>query len=201
MICESCNQEEATVLLTKISADEKRALHLCPACVSQVAQKSNSGDVAPAAAASTVREEKKPVPKPSNAVTGHLPKTDKAVDRVCSRCGMTYKQFRKSGRFGCDDCYQAFGEELRRLMKRIHGAQAHVGKQLQVAEAEADASSQAAAGPASTGVTDDLAELRDQLREAVQSEAYEQAAALRDRIGQLETAAEDSEDAEGEDGQ
>ena len=199
MICESCNQEEATVLLTKISADEKHALHLCPACASQVAQTSNSGGEAPAATASTAQEEKKPTPKPLNAVTGHLPKTGKAADRACFRCGMTYKQFCKSGRFGCDDCYQALGEELRRLMKRIHGAQAHVGKQPQVAVGEADASPQAAADPASTAVTDDLAELRDQLREAVQSEAYEQAAALRDRIGQLEAEAGDSSDAEGED--
>lgn len=189
MKCESCKQKEATVLLTKIAADQKRAVHLCPNCASQVAQ-SNSGESKPAAEVETVEETKNPVAKSSNAVTGHLPKTGKASDKTCSRCGTTYRQFRKNGRFGCDGCYQAFSEELQRLMKQIHGAQAHVGKRPQAASAVVDDTPDAAAD-APMAIVDDLGELRAELEKAVQDEAYEQAAALRDRIGQLEAAAND----------
>jgi protein arginine kinase activator len=193
MKCESCKQKEATVLLTKISADQKRAVHLCPSCAAQVAQ-SNSGESKPAAEVETA-EETNPVAKSSNAVTGHLPKTGKASDKTCSRCGTTYRQFRKNGRFGCDSCYQAFSEELQRLMKRIHGAHIHVGKRPQAASAVVHDTPDVASDVPSnvpSGIVEDLAELRAELEKAVQDEAYEQAAALRDRIGQLEAAANDA---------
>ena len=200
MKCESCKQEEATILLTKIAADEKQALQLCPGCASQVAQ-SNTGEINSAADQETAQKEggstetkKKNASqaKPSNAVTGHLPKTGKASDKTCSRCGMTYRQFRKNGRFGCDDCYQAFSEELQRLMKRIHGAQAHVGKKPQTTAPAVglSPSPQAFADVKTTASTDELSKLRAELDKAVQAEAYEAAAALRDRISQLESAAD-----------
>ncbi len=190
MKCESCKQEEATVLLTKISADQKRALHLCPSCASQVAHGTSTGAQPSAAEVEVAPEKKKPEAKASNAVTGHLPNTGKASDKTCSGCGMTYRQFRKNGRFGCDDCYQAFSEELQRLMKRIHGAQVHVGKRPCAASAvEQDPTPEATSG--AVLAIDDLGELRAELEKAVQAEAYEQAAALRDRIGQLEAAASD----------
>ena len=189
MICESCHQEEATVLLTKISADQKRALHLCPTCAAQVA-KSNKGEPASAG------------PEKAPHVEGEAtePKTDtgKASDKTCSQCGMTYRQFRKHGRFGCEACYQAFGDELRRLMKRIHGAQTHVGKRPQAAPvAPSDSSFQIATEAPLSTVTDDLEQLRADLEKAVQAEAYEQAAALRDRIGQLEAVANDAQQEDG----
>ncbi len=203
MICESCKKEEATVLLTKIAADQKQALQLCPSCASQVAQsnesaKSSSSDVKTAqqdGGATETKKENKPAANSSNAVTGHLPKTGKASDKTCSRCGMTYRQFRKSGRFGCDDCYRAFSEELQRLMKRIHGAQAHVGKRPRavVPAVELATSLEASTDVVPTAITDELNKLRAELDKAVKAEAYEAAAALRDRIGQLESAAQDSD--------
>jgi len=206
MICESCHQEEATVLLTKISADQKQALHLCPTCAAQVA-KSNKGEPASAGPekaphvegeATEPKTDKPSAAKAPNAVTGHLPNTGKASDKTCSQCGMTYRQFRKHGRFGCEACYQAFGDELRRLMKRIHGAQTHVGKRPQAAPvAPSDSSFQIATEAPLSTATDDLEQLRADLEKAVQAEAYEQAAALRDRIGQLEAVANDAQQEDG----
>lgn len=196
MKCESCKQEEATVLLTKISADQKRALHLCPGCASQVAHNSSTG-AQPTAAEAEKAPQKKSEAKAANAVTGHLPTTGKASDKTCSRCGMTYKQFRKNGRFGCDDCYQAFNEELLRLMKRIHGAQTHVGKRPHATSAVEQDPTPVASSDALLTDTDDLGELRAELEKAVQAEAYEHAAALRDRIGKLEAAAGDDDPEDG----
>ena len=188
MICESCKQEEATILLTKIAADEKQALHLCSTCAAREAQ-SQHQDTAAAELEAEPEEDSTSAPaKPeseaaskspsANAVVGHLATSSGSSQTACPRCGMSYRQFRKQGRFGCGDCYQAFAAELQRLMKRIHGAQGHTGKQPR------SPVSAAVPPPAS----DDLDRLRSELEEAVESEAYERAAALRDRIAQLEGA-------------
>jgi protein arginine kinase activator len=189
MICESCKQEEATILLTKISADNKRALHLCPSCATKAAHSNQSEEVA-LAAPEKVPEQEPPAAKSPNPVAGHLPKTEKVSDKPCSGCGMTYRQFRKNGRLGCVDCYDAFAAELRRLMKRIHGAQTHTGKRpAEPSQVVTDAPIAAAIEPEVAVKEDDLHQLRADLERAVRDEAYEQAAALRDQIGQLEARA------------
>ena len=200
MICESCKQEEAKILLTRIAADQKQALHLCPTCAAREAQSQHTEAAAPAAGAAQVgddassnaepAEKTKAKEKSASVVAGHLAKTSGAAQITCSRCGMTYRQFRKQGRFGCSDCYQAFAAELQRLMKRIHGARAHVGKRPQA---------KSAAVEPSPLHTDDLASLRAELEEAVRSEAYERAAALRDRITKLESGGAEAGNGEGGD--
>lgn len=147
MKCESCQQREATVLYVQIADDEKQALHLCDMCMAKF-----QGEPVPAA-------DKENVP------------ADPQVR--CGQCGMSYEEFKKTGRLGCGACYAAFGAPLERLLKRIHGAAQHRGKGL--------VARQALPLP-----EEELAQLRQQLEAAVAAEAYEQAAQLRDRIALLE---------------
>ena len=90
---------------------------------------------------------------------------------------MTYEEFRKVGRLGCSQCYEAFGTPLRRLLKRIHGSDTHVGR---------GPRSPRTAGPAGAtgegGQPRSLEKLREALQAAVDTEEYERAAQLRDRI-------------------
>ena len=46
----------------------------------------------------------------------------------CSFCGLTFADFRRTGRLGCPHCYETFGDQLPRLLRRIHGGVKHVGK-------------------------------------------------------------------------
>jgi protein arginine kinase activator len=111
--------------------------------------------------------------KKVNVVVGHLSPTGAKGGTRCPQCGTSYKEFRKQGRFGCATCYEAFAPHLVKLFKRIHGAQVHTGK-----------------GPARQAQPQDsgeeLSQLKQKLREAVAEEAYERAAALRDRISSTE---------------
>jgi protein arginine kinase activator len=99
------------------------------------------------------------------------------VDRspvACPECGLTYNEFTRVGRLSCGRCYEAFRSKLEPIMVQLHGAFTHVGQtpdepadeHLQVHEAE---------------------RLRELLQEAIDTEQYEKAAALRDRLEQLET--------------
>ena len=92
----------------------------------------------------------------------------------CAYCGTSLRDFRASGRLGCAQCYGAFEHSLRDLLRRVHGSAKHVGRRYDVpnpALLERDAS---------------LGELRERLQQAIQSEEFETAAALRDQIRTLE---------------
>ncbi len=83
------------------------------------------------------------------------------------------QDFRESGRLGCPDCYDAFNQHLRGLLRRLHGSSQHVGEQYTREEGDPSA------GPS-------LGQLRERLRRAVETENFELAAEIRDRIRVME---------------
>lgn len=44
----------------------------------------------------------------------------------CPKCGMTFQEVQKGGRFGCPECYQYLAPPS--LIKNLHGSVQHVGK-------------------------------------------------------------------------
>lgn len=90
---------------------------------------------------------------------------------VCSDCGMTLAEFRSKGRLGCPKDYELFWSYVKPLLERVHNATAHVTHREDAAEA-----------PSESLLTD----LRAKLETAIQQEAYEDAAQLRDAIEELE---------------
>jgi protein arginine kinase activator len=116
----------------------------------------------------------------------------------CPTCGMGYDDFKKIGRLGCGDCYQTFRESLAPLLKRIHGANQHIGKGSTPGAAAPEPPPAAAAPPAKPGAAKskaaaagkgggDVNGLKEKLRKAIAEERYEEAARIRDEIRQAET--------------
>jgi len=104
------------------------------------------------------------------------PQTEELSRLTCPTCGIKYMEFRAEGRLGCPADYTAFRVGLEPILKRVHRASRHIGKR-----------------PKRRGQLDqreDLLVLRQRLRKAVETEAYEEAAALRDLIRQKETSDE-----------
>jgi protein arginine kinase activator len=171
MICQSCKKAVATVHLTEINEGEKNEVHLCDACAHK------KGMMSSFSLSNLVSE------LAGGPATG--PSAPEGVDPVesasCEQCGMSYREFRSGGRLGCSHDYDAFRAGLGPLLERIHGATQHVGKV-----------------PASMGDAmvreKELIDLRRELQKVIQSEEYERAAELRDRIRQLE----ESEDTDGD---
>src|SRR5262249_27315428 len=95
------------------------------------------------------------------------------MNRECEICGIKFVDFRNTGRLGCPHDYQEFREELTPLLENIHGETRHVGKTPR-------------RPPHAKQTESDLIQLRKQLLSAVNGEAYEEAARLRDRIRRLE---------------
>ncbi len=94
--------------------------------------------------------------------------------QTCPYCGVSFQDFRKSGRLGCRYDYEIFRERLEPLVLAIHGATEHVGKR----------PNGLCASSANRGAT--LVRLRSDLNDAIQVEDYERASVLRDKIAMLE---------------
>jgi len=92
---------------------------------------------------------------------------------VCPGCGMSYADFKRQGRLGCPRCYDAFGEKLLPLVRRIHGAVQHVGRSTR-------------SGVKHAQVKMTAQRLRLELEDAIKSEDYERAARLRDELSHVE---------------
>jgi protein arginine kinase activator len=168
MLCNICNKNQATVHLTEIVDEQMSELHLCDDCAKkksmQMEQQFGLSDLL----AGLVDYGKQ---------VGSVEKGAPLMQ--CSRCGLTYEDFRKIGRLGCSECYTSFAKYLSPLLKRIHGASQHVGKApLTYAEP---------ALPRGQRLKSlDAVELKAKLLQAIEKEEFEEAARLRDLIKEAE---------------
>jgi protein arginine kinase activator len=159
MKCHSCSNA-ATVHLTDIVDGHKKELHLCQACAEQQ---------------QLLKHQDLNLSAILQAVIGqHIsPLTDDLARLTCPACGIKYMEFRAEGRLGCPHDYEVFRAGLEPLLERIHRAARHVGKKPRH-------------GRRQTAWQAEMVELRQQLRRAVETEAYEDAARLRDRLREKE---------------
>jgi protein arginine kinase activator len=93
--------------------------------------------------------------------------------RKCPKCGHTWSDFRRTGRFGCSECYNTFRSEAAATIRQIHSTTRHTGK----------VPSKAGAGISRKREYENL---KAQLQKAVSSEDYEKAAKLHKRIREME---------------
>jgi protein arginine kinase activator len=173
MNCEECGKRPATLHLTKIINGEKTEYHICEHCAKE------KGDVISGFNNFSIHNllsgllNFDPMGKGNGHTSSSAHTTAQAKQLRCETCGLTYAQFSKSGRFGCSDCYQYFGERLDPLFRRIHGNTNHIGKV-----------------PERTGgqikLRKELEQLKTALQRYVSTEEFEKAAEIRDRIRALE---------------
>lgn len=161
MQCDICTKKKATVHLTEIVDEQMSEMHLCEDCAReksvQMEQQFGLADLLAGL-----------------ADFGKQVKDTEGVKVKCPNCGLGYEEFRKFGRLGCSECYTSFNEQLGALLKKIHGSSRHLGKSPMKM-------------PAVTEVkTDILQEMKNQLIEAIRAENFEKAAALRDKIHEIE---------------
>jgi protein arginine kinase activator len=87
----------------------------------------------------------------------------------CEHCGFTPADFKKTGRFGCPQCYESFKGMLKPMLTNMHRDTRHIGK---VPEKALARQLRRRA----------LASLQRDLKVAIAEENYEEAARLRDAI-------------------
>ena len=158
MKCQKC-PKAATLHITEVVSDEQfEELHLCEECAHKYLYEPQM---------------QKPGGKPASPPGEEL-EEPAVLNRECQVCGIKFVDFRNSGRLGCPHDYQEFRDELLPLLENIHGdPPRHTGKVPRRL-------------PHNKQMQSELIQLRKQLLQAVNKEAYEEAARIRDRIRQLE---------------
>ncbi len=157
MTCELCGKEEATVYYTEIVGGKMVELHLCEKCAKEKGLGKELG---------------KSTFSLSDLLAGmaeELGEKEEDAHLRCPTCGLSYGEFSKAGKLGCASCYQTFRHNLLPLLRRIHGSTHHTGKVV-------------SKGPGNLKTKREIADLRKELQRAIEKEAFEEAAKLRDKI-------------------
>ena len=179
MICQECQQRQATIHFTKILNGEKTEIHLCEKCSQEKGEMFLNG-------ANSVFSINDLLSGLLNLEQNFTPAKKGSIQNhdiiLCESCHMTYPQFAQSGRFGCSECYKSFERQLEPILKRLHGGNStHIGKI-----------------PKRIGgnisVRKKIDELKQQLIICIQQEEFEKAAEIRDAIRFLEKGTSGSEE-------
>lgn len=162
MKCQFC-EKPATFHITELTEPSgPQVMHLCEEHARKVLQKES----------------------PVAAVAGQLAKhlqlgqtkqeLEELDQKACPVCGITFYEFRNSGRLGCPYDYTHFEGDLRPLLVNIHNATEHRGKHPRRAAATSDSQAM-------------LIQLRREMEEAIEMEHYERAQEIRDELRRIES--------------
>jgi protein arginine kinase activator len=162
MVCDSCGSTQAVVHLTQIVNNQMTTHRLCEKCAAEKGLESAPEPSALPLTDFLAQMGKDPVAESSDQAS-----------QQCSFCGLTFRDFRETGRLGCPHCYETYATHLQRLLRRVHGSTQHVGKVYLPPD------------PTASDVGRRLDTLRRKLTRAVESEDFERAAELRDEIKAL----------------
>ena len=164
MKCQHC-EKPATFHITECAGKDVMALHFCAECAEKYLKPTDDPTDTSVALAGMLSQQLK-----IGQTAEELARLDQ---KTCPVCGVSFYDFRQSGRLGCPHDYVFFKEELEPLLLNIHGATAHVGKQPTHGVLDADRQTQ-------------LIRLRREMKEAIDNEEYELASELRDEIKKVE---------------
>jgi len=167
-LCDACGEAPAVIHLKEIENKKVEHLHLCQRCAEK------RGYSVAAADGGTIQDLAEKLVTMAKDVTGRK----EAEGIRCPTCGLFYSEFSKTGRLGCPDCYEAFGGQLKPILRKVHGSVKHAGRR-------------PGENPSLREDRRQLRQLRAELDRAVRREDYESAAQLRDRIGVIERTVQD----------
>ncbi|MEO1614328.1 MAG: UvrB/UvrC motif-containing protein [Planctomycetota bacterium] len=161
MKCQYC-EKPATFHITELTEESgPQVMHLCEEHAKGVLNKT------PGTSISTFAGE---LVKQLGQSPDELEELDQ---KECPVCGITFKEFRNSGRLGCPFDYTHFESDLRPLLVNVHDKTQHVGKQPNRSARTADNLAT-------------LIGLRREMDEAIEREDYERASEIRDEIRAME---------------
>ena len=93
----------------------------------------------------------------------------------CKKCGYTLSKYRSTGLFGCEECYNTFKKEIDSLLPKIQGKNRHVNKKARKVK------------NAKNTQMSELDKLKEELKELIEQEKFEEAAVVRDKIKNIES--------------
>lgn len=190
MKCQNCGENEANFRYTQIINGVKKQMSLCDEC----AKKLGLDDI------------NFSMPISFSSFLGDIfnlndddfiPSITNTRTLTCNKCNMTYDEFLSTGELGCDNCYDVFKQKIDPLLKNIHGANRHIGRNGNFRDGsknfqnvdnyeEKDKNKLNKNNiEAEKGQKTKLEELQERLKREIEEERYEDAAKTRDEIKKM----------------
>ena len=162
MMCEICGIREATIKFTQVVNHQKKEMNVCKECAEDKGL-ANPFSGFPKIIGGLIL-----------GIMGELPESDKRehLDIKCDYCQLTWDDFQDKGLLGCGHCYESFAEPLKKVLRKMHGSNKHIGNRPSVKR--------------KVGSIEELNKLRNELERTIKTENYERAAELRDIIKDIE---------------
>ena len=98
---------------------------------------------------------------------------------ICPVCKTSLREFKSTGRLGCPNCYDMFREEISGILKRIAPFEKHKEETIKTKSKTQKLTKE-----------EQIKALRDEMKQAVSEERYEDAAKIKKQITKLESANE-----------
>ncbi len=174
MLCENCKSNSATFHYTHSENGNVTEAHLCPECAKKLGLSTSASIMGEGLFSGKSIFDEFFGGSFSSFLTGapHSQPTS-AKQAICPRCGMSEREFRKNGKFGCSECYNTFSDLCKAVLQKLHSSSEYKGK--------------LPSGICENASTErKIEKLRNDLQSAVEAQEYENAAKIRDAIKLLE---------------
>jgi len=110
LICDSCGKEAKFKVHRSSGTDRLEEWNLCPKCAGELER---------------ILSEKvgKPLPDALKSLSIEPCQADEVSERisVCPNCGNRAEEVSEAGIVGCPTCYTVFDEEVKMMIRKLHG--------------------------------------------------------------------------------
>ncbi len=188
MLCDNCGKREANVRYSENINGRKKELNLCEECSKKLGI-TNSDFSMPIDFSSFFGEFMEDFATPE-----FMPLLSEIKTLKCNSCGYTFEDIANTGKLGCGNCYEVFEERLDPIIRRIQGANRHVGRVGKIIDSKVEqkmsnktSNKEERNKESEENKTENkLEKLQEQLKQAIKEERYEDAAKIRDEIKKIQ---------------
>lgn len=166
-VCELCGEEGAIIHLLRVEQGVVTHTRLCHKCAETVAGQTEGMALVLAVPAAIRR-----LGRAATDSGTHRGRPLKDDNRICGVCGTTSADLAESGMVGCSVCYEVFAERLAQLLDGEQDSIGHLGKVPR-------------RGSEYDSLRHEIIRLKRMLSELVDTERFEEAASVRDRLAEL----------------
>lgn len=181
MLCENCKQREANVKYKQIINGVKKEMNLCDKCSKELGISGMDFNM-PINFSSFFGEFL------NEYNNGFMPLVEEYKPLQCEKCKMTYDEFVNTSKFGCDNCYEVFSENIDPILKRLHGNNQYMGRKISHRPEEKGKEKPILVEKVKKidNKNEEITKLKAEIKKMIKEEKYEEAAKIRDKIKKLE---------------
>lgn len=173
-LCESCREKPASVHVTRVEDEEIAQVFLCRECAEEAASEAEGPAIVLAMPPEFVENFAGVLDGEERGEEEEEEESSLEDFLSCGTCGTTLRDLKEMNLLGCASCYEVFGEYLAEPSEDEGGEVSLVftGKI-------------PAGGPEESRLRKEILRLRRMLDELVESERFEEAASVRDKLYEL----------------